>query len=60
MKTIILRLREEITNLWNECHIDEQQRRFFRDFDSDDFNEELLESHEKEEMHLRKYYEETK
>lgn len=60
MKMVILRLRETITKLWDDCHIDAEERRFFRDYFSEDFTEELLESHEREEMNLRKYYEETK
>lgn len=59
-KTVILRLRAVIADLWNDCHIDAEQRTLFTDYFSEDFNEQVLESHEKEEQDLRKYYEETK
>lgn len=60
MKKVILRIRDVITGLWDECHISEEERTGFVAYFDDDFNEELLEAHEEEEKRLRQYFEETK
>lgn len=60
LKNVILRCREVILALWNDCHMDDEERKCFIDYYNDDFNEELLESHEKEEEKLRKFFSETR
>ncbi|XP_065201261.1 protein regulator of cytokinesis 1-like isoform X2 [Planococcus citri] len=59
IETVILRLRNDIVDLWDRCHISEEERNAYTDFVSTDFNEELLESHEREVSQLTKFYEET-
>jgi hypothetical protein len=60
IKVVILRLRDNITTLWDECHIGPEERENFKEYFDDDFNEELLEAHEREETRLKIYFEETK
>lgn len=60
IETVIIRCREVIKGLWDLCHMDQDERQLFIDYYSDDYNEELLESHEKEEERLRKFYAETR
>lgn len=60
IKNVIVRCREVIKDLWDSCHMDQDERQLFTDYYSEDYNEELLESHEKEEERLRKFYDETR
>lgn len=60
IETVILRLRNDIVDLWDRCHIGEEERNVYSDFRSTDFNEELLESHERQVSQLLKFYEETR
>lgn len=60
IENVIIRCREVIRGLWDLCHMDQDERQLFTDYYSDDYNEELLESHEKEEERLRKFYAETR
>lgn len=60
IETVILRLRNDIADLWDRCHIAEEERNAFDDFYSTDYNEELLESHEKQAETLQKFYNETR
>lgn len=60
IKNVIVRCRAVIKDLWDSCHMDQDERQLFTDYYSEDYNEELLESHEKEEERLRKFYDETR
>ncbi|OQV14546.1 Glycogen debranching enzyme [Hypsibius exemplaris] len=56
MKAFILEMRVELEGLFNKCFIGKEDRQLFKDFKSDIFNEEVLESHEAECTRLRDYY----
>ncbi|ESO11159.1 hypothetical protein HELRODRAFT_91651, partial [Helobdella robusta] len=57
---IIGSLRKQLDKLWDRCYIPMEQRKMFKGFYSDEWNEEVLVKHEEEIRMLKAYYEEHK
>ncbi|XP_018568984.1 protein regulator of cytokinesis 1-like isoform X2 [Anoplophora glabripennis] len=60
IKVFIDKLRNELKQLWENCHCSHTTRMQFGFFNSDCYNEDLLELHEVEITKWKKYYEENK
>ncbi|KAI4894246.1 hypothetical protein NFI96_030250 [Prochilodus magdalenae] len=58
IRSVIETIRTEIALLWEKCFYSLDQRQAFTPFYSDDFTEDLLAKHEKEEQRLKHHYEE--
>lgn len=52
LEQFTIRMRDELLELWDKCHVSEEERATFAPFRSLDFTEELLERHEAE---VRRY-----
>ncbi|XP_064095692.1 protein regulator of cytokinesis 1-like isoform X2 [Macrobrachium nipponense] len=52
----INKMRREIEDYWEKCYISEEERNNFTDYISDEYSEEVLESHEQQVHKLTKYY----
>ncbi|XP_059485008.1 protein regulator of cytokinesis 1-like isoform X2 [Neocloeon triangulifer] len=60
MEKFTLRMRDELINLWDQCHVSDEEREAFAPFKSLDFTEELLEQHEVEVKRYEAFLEENK
>lgn len=60
MKEFIMSIREEIVKYWNLCYFSEEDRKRFKTFYTNDYNEDVLVIHELELENLRKHYERFK
>lgn len=57
VKEFIMDLREEIMGYWNMCYFSEKDKKKFKTFYTNDFNEDVLIIHELELENLKKHYE---
>ena len=60
MQSIISKLRNEIKQLWDDCHFGEKERSNFVYITSEDYDEVLLQAHEEEHQRLCDYKKERK
>lgn len=53
-------MRDELLDLWEKCHVSEEERAIFAPMRSLDFTEELLERHEAEVRRYETFWEENR
>lgn len=60
MEKFTLRMRDELFELWDKCHVSEEERGAFTPLNSLDFTEELLERHEAEVRRYETFFNENR
>jgi Ase1/PRC1/MAP65 family protein len=60
LEKFTLRMRDELLDLWEKCHVSEEERATFAPMRSLDFTEELLERHEAEVRRYETFLEENR
>ncbi|XP_076368864.1 protein regulator of cytokinesis 1-like isoform X1 [Tachypleus tridentatus] len=56
IKNFVEKMRKELLDWWNKCFVGEEQRKYFTAFDSDDYDEDLLNLHDIEVQKMKQYY----
>lgn len=60
LEKFTLRMRDELLDLWDKCHVSDEERATFAPLRSLDFTEELLERHESEVKRYESFFVENR